>query len=298
MNPPASDSGWLSSGLGDGPGLRWSFSTDAPLVDLVTARESGEVLAGDASGGIYMLDRRGRAVAVTRGFANLSALAFSDTGEALAAVVRDTKLCRLDRRLDMRWSIDLPDTIRAVAVDPFGEYIAASLANGRTHVLDSQRDTVSRFETARPLCLLTLIATEPVVIGAAEYGLLCSYSLDGALNWNEQLLSSVGDLAATGDGGNVYLAGFSHGVLAFDGEGMNRGTYVVEGTPNHVSTSFVSRRLCVTTLERHTYWIDANGEMLWAGVLPEDAVRVHCDPVGNGAVCGLVSGRILSVGWG
>jgi hypothetical protein len=244
-----------------------------------------------------MLDRHGRAVAVTRGFANLSALAASDTGQTVAAVVRETRLCRLDRRLDLTWSVELADTILAVAVDPFGEYIAASLANGTTQILDSQKSTVSRFETNRALSFLGFVATEPVLLGAADYGLLCSHTLDGECNWSDTLLSSVGDMAATGDGLNVYLAGFSHGVLAFDAHGTNRGSYVVEGTPHHVSASFTARRICAITLERHVYWIDAGGEMLWAAVLPDDAVRVRSSPVGNGAVCGLVSGRILALRW-
>jgi hypothetical protein len=298
MNPGGASEGWLTSGVGDAPDLRWTFSTDAPLVDLAAARESGDVVAGDASGGIYRIDRRGRVVSVTRGFSSLSALALCDTGQAVAAVVRDTRLCRLDRRLDLTWSLDLPDTVLAIAVDPFGDYIAASLADGKTHIIDARKETVGRFQTNKALCLIALLATEPVLVGAAEYGLLCSYRLDGTPRWSESLLSSVGDLAATGDGSHLYLAGFSHGVLAFDGEGTNRGTYVLEGTPNRVSASFAPRRLCATTLERHMYWIDASGEMLWAGVLPEDAARIRCDPVGNGVVCGLVSGRIVSLRWG
>ena len=296
MNPKP-DAGWIAASMGDPPELRWSFSTDAPLVDLATARETGEIYAGDATGGIYMLDRHGRVAAVTRGFTNLSKLAASDTGHALAAVVHDCKLCRFDRRLDPTWTIELPDAIRAVAVDPFGEYIAASLANGKTHIVDSKKETVSRFETARPLCYLGFVATAPHLIGAADYGLLCSHRLDGSGCWSENLLTSIGDMAITGDGSNVYLAGFSHGVLAFDGQGTNRGSYVVEGTPHRVSSSFGARRICAVTLERNLYWIDAGGEMLWAAVLPDDAVRVFASAIGNGAVCGLAAGKIISLRW-
>src|SRR5207248_11140524 len=50
---------WLmTTGRGDRPTLRWSFSVDAPLTDLRLSRETGEVIAADQSGGIYLLDRR------------------------------------------------------------------------------------------------------------------------------------------------------------------------------------------------------------------------------------------------
>jgi hypothetical protein len=297
MNQTGSDAEWLWSGTGRSPELRWSFSTEAALVDLALARETGEILAGDASGGIYLLDRRGRLEMVMRGFPNLAGLAFCDSGTAAAVVVDEAKVYRLDRRLEVQWAAELPDAVLCVALDPFGEHIAASLANGTTYIFDSQKETVGRFETERPLCVLCFLVTRPVLLGAAEYGLLCSHRLDGSPNWNEQLWSNVGDISATGDGEHVFLASYSHGVQAYDREGCHRGSYVVEGTPNHVSTSFTPRRLAVTTSERHFYWIDAGGEMLWAGSIPDDAVRVRCDPLGTGAVCGLAGERIVSIGW-
>src|SRR4051812_36756034 len=52
---------WLTTtGRGDRPTLRWSFTVDAPLTDLRLSRETGDVLAADVSGGMYLLDRRGQ----------------------------------------------------------------------------------------------------------------------------------------------------------------------------------------------------------------------------------------------
>ncbi|WP_369675642.1 hypothetical protein, partial [Enterococcus faecium] len=57
---------WLiSTGRGDRPTLRWSFTVDAPLSDLRLSRETGEVLAADTSGGLYLLNRRGQVQALT-----------------------------------------------------------------------------------------------------------------------------------------------------------------------------------------------------------------------------------------
>jgi hypothetical protein len=64
MTEPEPD--WLTSGKGERPRRRWSFTADAPLVCLELARESGEVLAADTSGGLYLLDRRGQIAALSR----------------------------------------------------------------------------------------------------------------------------------------------------------------------------------------------------------------------------------------
>ena len=238
------------------------------------ARESGQVLAGDSAGGLYLLDRKGQVASLTRGLHPLTAVAWSDSGSGGAAVIGEARLCRLTDRLEVVWSLDLPDAILSLAVDPFGQYIAAGLANASNYVFDLNKKRVATFETVRPLSFLHLLATEPVILAAAEYGHLCCHQLTGEQLWSEKLWSTVGDMAVTGDGETILLAGFSHGVQLFDGDGVNRGTFVMEGTPNHVSMSFLPHRIIASTLEGHLYWLDADGEMLWATDVSEDVCRL------------------------
>ena len=51
---------WLTAGQGRTPQPRWSFSTEARLVSIELARETGEVLAADETGGLYLLNRSGQ----------------------------------------------------------------------------------------------------------------------------------------------------------------------------------------------------------------------------------------------
>ena len=46
MNDGAIDD-WVYTGRGVSPTLRWSFTVDAPLVDIRLGRETGEVIAAD-----------------------------------------------------------------------------------------------------------------------------------------------------------------------------------------------------------------------------------------------------------
>ena len=69
---------WLDAGQGETPRASWSFTADAPLVCLELARETGEVLVADESGGVYLLDRRGQVTALVRGTPDIRSIAFSD----------------------------------------------------------------------------------------------------------------------------------------------------------------------------------------------------------------------------
>ena len=283
---------WLATGEGDGPSLGWSFTADAPLVGLELARETGETLVADESGRLYRLDRSGRVTSLTRAFQSLGALAWSDAGQHGVAVVDNSRLNWLDRKLTVRWSIDLREPILAVAIDSHGHYVAAALVNGETIVFNARKKQVGEYETIRPLGFLQFVTTEPAILGAAEYGLLCCHQLDGVELWNERMWSNVGDLSVTGNGQTIFLARFNQGIQLLDRDGENRGSYLVRGTPNHVSTSFMSRRLGVSTMEREFYWLDAEGELLWAANLPDDVSRLQTGPLGRSILCGFQSGRI------
>ena len=87
-----SDPDWLSAGQGIRPQWSWSLTTDAPLVSMQLTRETGELLAADTSGGLYLLDRRGRVTSLTRGFQLLHALAWSDTGDCGAVAIGETNV--------------------------------------------------------------------------------------------------------------------------------------------------------------------------------------------------------------
>lgn len=289
---------WLDAGRGLAPERNWSFTTDAPLSCLVYPRESGHVIAGDESGGIYLLDRLGQVVALTRGSHALQDLAWSDDGFRGAAVVDSSVLWILNRQLQMVWSEDCREEIIAIDVAPFGNHVAVCLANGENRIVDMDKKTVGKFETIRPLSYVKFVARAAGVIGAAEHGLLCRYRLNGQAEWSDTLWSNVGDMSVSGDGRALYLAAFSYGIQRFDGNGENRGSYVVEGSPGRVATTWTPKRMAVSTIERHLYWMDSDGELLWATATPDEIMHLRCDPLGKGLICGFRSGRILNLVWG
>jgi hypothetical protein len=291
------DFGWLKRGTGDAPTLRWCVSTDANLMDFSLSRETGEIVAADSLGGLSLYDRRGKLVGVNGGFDGIQLVAWSDNGNGGAILTGENTLLRIRQSLSIRWSVKLPAAVLALDVDPFGNHIAVSLANGITRIYNWKKSRITEFETVRPLNHVRFVGTKRRLIGAAEYGLLCSHSFDGSEIWNETLWTNVGDLSLTGNGKVILVAGYNHGVQQFDDDGSHRGSFMVEGTPGLVSTSFVSERVAVATIERHLYWLDSDGEMIWAAESDTDIVGIQTDALGNGIVCGLSTGQILRLTW-
>ena len=286
---------WLvTTGRGNRPTLRWSFSVDAPLTDLRLSRETGEVLAADVSGGLYLLDRRGQVRALTRTRHSVQRLAWSDTGTSGAAILDDNLVGWFDRQLQFQWTRDLPDEILSIAVDPYGTHVALGQADGVNVVYSQANKKISRFETVRPLRHMQFLAHSQELLVASEYGLTGRYTLAGAPVWSSKLWSTVGDIAATGDGRSLFLAGFAQGIQAFDGKtGNSRGTYICDGTVGLITCGFTKRDIVAYTLERTLFGVDDGGNPQWNVTVPEDIQRIILSPLADFMICGFTSGRIM-----
>jgi hypothetical protein len=291
------DGDWLKHGQEHPPQLSWSLATEAPLVALRLARETGEVLAADAIGTVYHIDRTGRIANITRGPTPIRAIAWSDTGTGGIALVGDEKLYWFNSRLLFQGWIEHAEPILGLALEAHGNYAAVSLSSATTVIYDSSRKKVRRFTSLRPLVALEFLVHRPALVGVAEYGLLCEHAFSGEEEWQQQLWSNVGDLSVTGDGKSILLACYSHGILCFDGHGRQVGSYQLGGTVSRVSASFLPGRIVATTMERHFYYIDTDGQFVFQAMLPDDVCRVFCDPAGTGVVVGLSSGRIQRLDW-
>jgi hypothetical protein len=284
---------WLKTGRGALPSQRWGFTTDARLTDLRLARESGDVVAADESGGLYRLDRRGKVTAVTRTAHQIRLATVADTGSAGAAAINDQTVVWFDHHLQFIWTREVSDEVVGLAMTPHGTHLLVSLASGWNVVYDADKRKVASFESMRPLRFVRWLTNQPAFVAAADYGFFAKYSWQGEPDWNERLYSTVSDLAATGDGQSIVLAGLAHGIQVYGAEGNSRGTFVLDGTAHLVSTSHHRKRIAAATLERNLLLLDADGDVKWLLQAPDDITRLHTSPLGDWVVVGFAGGRIV-----
>ena len=288
---------WIESGVGTAPKVAWTATTDAELAGLALSRETGEIVAADVSGGLYIFDRHGRIVNVTRAWREILELAWSDTGNGGIVLVEDNTVCRLNHSLEQLWKKRAPREITALAISPWGHHVAVGIAGRRFAVLDWNGKRVADVETIRTPAILRFADTRPLIVGASKDGQLYCHNLNGSPVWSEKVWSNVGDLSLSGALHRIAVAGYNHGIQILDEKGVHQGSYVVEGTPGLVSMSCLPERIAAATQENHLYWLDADGELIWATVMDESPLRVICDPLAAGMVCGFPSGRIVRLSW-
>jgi hypothetical protein len=289
----SADDDWLRSGRGTKPTLRWSFITDAPLTDVQLARETGDVVACDMSGALYLFDRRGHIRSLIRTGHELRQLAWSDIGTLGVALINENSVGCFDRQLQFRWMRELQEETTAVALSPYGTHIAVGLANSENVIYDAENRRVSRFTSLRPLKFLQFLHAVPELVVAAEHACFARYKLNGDPVWMEKLFSNVGDLSVTGDGRYIFLAGFAYGVQVFDADGDAIGSFVLDGAANLVSSTYSRKWIVAATLERQLICLDSEGKERWLLELPEELCGVRLSPLGDWLICGFASGRIV-----
>jgi hypothetical protein len=278
--------------------------TDAPLRGLCLAREAGILLAWDDADQLYLISALGERLAVSRAPEKIITAAASDRGSLFAVLVEEPRLWLMGQELDPIADRPMPPGSQALAVDSHGRFVAVSSKLNHTQFVNRHGRLAGNFETLRPLAHMHFVASKPVFLGGSANGWLVALNLApsaggaalrGEVLWQQQLLSNVGRLGVTGDGGIILASCFNHGVQRYDLRGQNEGAYHLGGTALHAVPDFAGRAIIVATQEGELALLNQGGNVRWRDALPRAANAIEMDPLGRCFYCGLPTGEIRRV---
>ncbi len=292
-------SGLLQNSHGNKPQVVQDDIFPEGIVAIDHAAESRSLLVGTRAGHITLLNSRGEQIRTARSYSGLRKLVWSDNGMFGAAVLGPSSLVCFGADLKPRWDAQFTGNIVGLAVSPYGSHLAVSSDSSRTHVVTTDRREVARFDSPRPLDFLHFLHEKPQLLGAAEFGHLCCQELDGTEVWEERIMNNVGGMSVSGCGRRILLAAFNHGIQVLNSSGKQRGSFMIDGIPNAVSASAIKSRLAATTLESRVYWLNFDGELIWAADLSQDPPQqILAGPLADRMFLTTQSGRLLQLVWG
>lgn len=268
------------------------------IVAIDLADEARTLLIGTESGHVCLMNQSGDRIVEDRSFQGLRKLVWADSGSIGVAVLGDSRLVCFDARLKPLWNASITGRIIGVGISPHGSHIAFSSDAARLHIVTADRKEIAKVDTKRAMEHLTFLAEAPELIGAAEFGQLCRFDLNGKEIWNERLMNNAGDMAVSEGGKRIFLAAFNHGVQVYDRTGTQLGSFAIDGIPARVSASATKNRVAVLTLENRIYWLNFEGTIQWAVDMSQDPPSHICTgPLGDRLFVATQSGCLLHVAW-
>jgi hypothetical protein len=284
------------------PSAAWTLLTDSPLKGLCLAREAGTILAWDEGGRVYLFDVSGRQRAEGRTAGKVLAGTISDDGSMIAVLAEGPRLIWFGEDLVPAVDRLAPPDASTLASDPHGRYIAVGSRTTTNYFYSRHGRPAGKFETRQPLAHLAFIPARPFLVGASSFGVIVGVDLRPGgsgdrlaadVAWQEAVLSNVGRLTTTGDGGIILTSGFIHGVQRYDLRGHNEGAYHPGGTVSHAVADFAGRLIAVATLEGELIVLNPGGQVRWRTGLARPAAALECDPLGRFLIYGHATGEVV-----
>jgi hypothetical protein len=272
----------------------WSLATGASACAVALARESGQLLAWDEHHWLYLLSPRGERQAQARPLTTLVAACIADDGSALAVVGAHGEVNRLSPDLSPRWQRNMPHPAVGVALDPFARRLAVSDARGGLYLLDGDGRTLWEAPQPRPLHHLAFVPEAPLLLGAADFGLIvCVEVATGRVAWRDGLPVHCGALATSGAGDQIVLACFSDGLRRYRKTGGPADHVTMREPCRLASLSFDGRLALVAGRANRLLLLGNQGQVHGIHLLERPAAALALAALGDRAAVALSDGGVL-----
>lgn len=270
----------------------WTHSLLQTPRGLLFAREQCRLLVWDEQSWLYLFNLTGNLQSQRQFSSTISAGSCADDGSAFAIIEGDRTLHWLAPDLSTRWQITLPRRALALALDPFGQYVAVSDEGGNVEIFNRLEQRVSQVEVPRPLEFLSFVPAAPFLIGSSDYGLVACLDFTGRIVWRDGLVAHVGGLTVSGEGTSILLACFTHGLQGYSlaGQKLNRSG---KFWPCRLaSVSFDGRYVLAGGLTRELMLLSSSGQLLGSCNLDEGIVGLALSALADRAFVALGDGKI------
>lgn len=284
------------------PSVGWSVVSDSPLLGLSLAREAEKLLSWDDGRRVDLYDRNGERMNQVHAPARILSAAISDDATLIALLVEGPRLILLDE--EMQPTTDRPAISEAttLTVDAHGRFIAVGSKSTTTQLYNRHGKPAGKFETLQAVAHIRFVPSRPILVAASSFGSLFGVALkpgskSGTLAaevvWQQRMMSNVGRISTTGDGGIVLVSCYTHGIQRFDARGRNEGAYHLGGTAAHAVADFPGRTIAVATTEGELALLNSAGNIRWKTSIARGPNALEVDALGRYFIYGLPTGEIV-----
>jgi hypothetical protein len=265
----------------------------------VLAREAGLAFTWDLDRTLSRINGAGACEVSPSLPAVPMAVACSEDGKVLAAGGARGQLWLIGSDLMVREESAIPNRVAAIALDPFGKHVAVADGNGGLHFFSLPDFTLLwTASTPRPIHHLALVPEAPLLVGAADHGLVCAFDQKGQCLWRDGLVAHVASLSVSGNGKTATLACFSEGLICYTASKGRQERSPWPGPARLGALAYTGELVLAADLEGRISLRDKQDRPLAEWNPPLPPVAVALDPLGNQAFVALTDGQVVCLATG
>lgn len=272
----------------------WTQTVVPPVRGVRLARESETVLVWDGRDDLYLFNRAGKLQAQRPSPMAISVAGCAEDGSAFVVGGFPRALvCWLAPDLSPRWQRPLPREVTALAVEPLGRCVAVADASSALHLIDARGRTLWQAATPRPLQHLAFVPEKPILVGAADFGLVVCFGAAGECLWRDGLVAHIGSIAVNGDGDCILLACFSEGLVRYRAADSQQQRIPLDSACHYAAVSYAGDVLLTAETTHHVSLRDAQGVPRDRSHLESPIKAAVLGALADYAVVGLTNGLVL-----
>jgi hypothetical protein len=272
--------------------LGWTQRTEARVLGLCLAREAGLLFAWDASRRLYLWNVTGALVARQSLHFQPGAACISDDGSRVVVVGESGELWWLDHELRLKLDLRIPAGGQVAALDTLGHYLAVSDRERHTRLYHRGGKELALIETPRPLVFLQFLATQPRLLGAADFGFVGAFDPTGHAVWRAAPLFRVGSLCTDGQGSCLLLASYSSGVERYDAGGQHLPHLATPQPCRLARTDFAMSCILIATESSTLALLKPDGAVVKTVPIPGNATGLVLGALGEYGAFALADGTV------
>ncbi len=253
------------------------------------------LLVWDRDNDVTRLDRLGQVIVRRAAPGPLVSALCADDGNTVAAIGKRGQVWMMTPELTVMWERILQRRPVALALDCLGRQLAVADEAGGIHVLDTAGKVVWNATAARPLVHLSLVPEAPVLVGSAEFGLVCAFDRTGHCLWRDGPVAHVGSLATSGDGGRIVLACFTEGLCCYALTQPKQERLPQAGPSRLAGLDYTGQTIVTAGMDSRLTLRDAGGAVRDELPLAAAPVALVVEALGESVVAALTNGELVRV---
>jgi len=271
---------------------QWQRHFAAPVALMRSAGDSGDILAVDEDGGLYLLNAAGTSLIAKQLPWMPVAAGLSAGAQNLAVISPSGSLFILDRNGNV--TDEFRTILRPTGLDmsPAGDAVAIADGAGKTGVIDLVSRKTTFFDVKPPYYYARFAGTPSSVVAVGQFGQVLYYDGASDVQWQKDYHCHTRLPVIAFDPLTILVPSPHYGIISLGPNGTEKGLFEVPEGPKALAVTADGKRMFVFNEKNELIIFESTGRILFRQPLGVGVQACECGADGSYLVAVMTTGAL------